>query len=182
MRLKRQNQNGPQVLKNKNAQRYPSGEGVQFKLVIKKFNDNRRRTQSAKQGQIKGVNIVSAQFVTKQQKKSQPDQHAENKLADTRIDQLTTGSQEFGRIELQTDDKKQQDQADLGDDLDAGGFGNQIESHRRPDQRPGDQITENDGLTDKLKYKAQSGRRQNRNADVGKHAMHKFVSLMRHCV
>jgi len=165
IRLERKNEDGPQILKNENAQTDPAGQRVQLELVIQELHDNGRAGKRAEQRQVKRFNASAPQGIAQQNKEAQADQNAQDKLADAGIDQFFPGGKKFGGIELQTDDEQEKDQPDLGDNFDIGRIGDELETDLRSDQGSGHQIAEDDRLTAELKDKSHCRGRQNGNAD-----------------
>ena len=95
MGLQGQNQDCPKILKYENAEGNASRRRIQFKLVVKEFNDDSRTAWGAEYGQIEGVNAAFAQIVSQQLEEAYANEYAEQELTNPGIDQLSTRRKEL---------------------------------------------------------------------------------------
>src|SRR5262249_23478480 len=125
-------ENGPDVLDDEDAQREPSGQDLQLELVAQELHDDQRRAQRDDDREIVEVELATARPVAEQPEEHEPQQRVDHELADAEHEHRPPQAPELPDVDLEADDEQQEDEADLRDDLDALGIGDESEAKARP--------------------------------------------------
>ena len=147
--------NGPEILKDQDAQGEPTGQGIEFEFFIQEFDDDGGAAQGQAGGQVEeviaaaddldaenGIFTGAGGLQSESQKidKTQAQGGAEDELENPGDNQGLAGCFDLFETQLQADHKEEQDQADFGDGLDFGFIPDPGKAHFRPDNDPGGEI------------------------------------------
>jgi len=133
-RLHRHEEDGPDVLHHQHPQGEAAGEDLELELLAQQLDHDQGRAERDDDGQVDEVEAAVPHPVAKPGEEGDPKQRVDHELADSEGQHRAAEALELAQVDLEPDDEQEQDEADLGDQLDALRVGDEAEAHLGAEQ------------------------------------------------
>ena len=141
-----QDEDGPDVLEDEDAQGHAPGLGHELVLVVEQLDHDHRAGEGQAHAGVGSVEPTVAEGEAGAHRQRGPEERAQRGLEQAGQDQGTARAQELLQVHLQADDEEEQDEADLGDEGDGLAVADETEPQLRPHRHPRQEVGEDQRL------------------------------------